>query len=300
MITRTLPILCVVLLCAGGAVAATCGGHGTRETMVVSPKWLAGHLKDPDLVILAVGEKKDYDAGHIPGSQFLEYKEIGEKGPTGLTLELPPMARLAEVFAKYGVSNSSRVVVYRLNDWLTQAGRTLMTLDAMGLGGNASLLDGRLETWRQDGGEVTTEIPRVKPGRIEPCPQDDVIANLEFVKGNLHAPGVRILDARSSEAYYGDPKAARVGFRAGHIEGAGNVHYDSLVSEDGKLRPLPEIQAKFEAAGVKAGDRVVTYCFIGQQASALYWISRYAGYDTRLYDGSMDEWSRHEELPVVK
>ena len=286
------------LFFAAGAVAATCGGHGTRETLVVSPKWLADHAKDANLVILAIGDKKDYGDAHIPGSQFFEYKDVGEKGPTGLTLELPPMPRLAETFARYGVSIDSRVVVYRLKDSLTQAARVLVTLDAMGLGKNASMLDGNLENWKQEGGSVTTEIPTVKPGKIEPCPQDDVIAGLDFVRANLHQSGVRILDARSPDAYRGDPKAARPGFRAGHIEGAGNVHYDTLLTDKGKLLPASEIQAKFQAAGVKPGDRVVTYCFIGQQASALYWISRYAGYDTRLYDGSMDEWSKHPELPV--
>ena len=43
---------------------------------------------------------------------------------------------------------------------------------------------------------------------------------------------------------------------------------------------------------------MVTYCFIGQQASALYTVARYLGYDARIYDGSMDEWTKHPELPV--
>jgi thiosulfate/3-mercaptopyruvate sulfurtransferase len=288
------------LFFAAYAAAATCGGHGTPESMIVSPKWLAAHLADPNLVILAVGERKDYDAGHIPGSQFVVYKDIGETSSTGLILELPSMSRLAEVFGNYGVSNNSRVVVYRLTDWLTPSARVLMTLDAMGLGRNAAMLDGNVEIWKEEGGAVTTDVPTVKPGKIDPCPQDDVIADLAFVRDNLHAPGVRILDARSPEAYNGDPKSVRPGVRAGHIEGAGNVHYDSLLTPKGKLLPVADLQAKFTAAGVKPGDRVVTYCFIGQQASALYWFSRYLGYDTRLYDGSMDEWSKHDELPIVK
>jgi thiosulfate/3-mercaptopyruvate sulfurtransferase len=50
---------------------------------------------------------------------------------------------------------------------------------------------------------------------------------------------------------------------------------------------------------VKQGDRVVTYCHIGQQGSLLYFASRYAGYQTSLYDGSFEDWSGRSELPLV-
>ena len=205
------------------------------------------------------------------------------------------------MFSKLGVGNDSRVVVYRLKDWLTQAARIIMTLDAMGLGKNAGLLDGSLATWKAEGRATTqatsNDAPVAKPGKLMPCPQSDVIADLNFVKANLHQAGVRILDARDPKVYSGE--TARTGMPAGHIQGAGNVHYDSLLdAQTGKLKPVEELQAKFRDAGVKPGDRVVTYCFIGQQASALYLVSRYLGYDTRLYDGSWDEWTQHPELPT--
>ena len=287
----------LALFGAGIAAAATCGGHGTIESLFVSTKWLADHSKDANLVVLAVGNQADYDAGHIPGSQFIEMRSIGVKGPTGLTLELPPMEQLVEAFGKLGVSNDSRVVVYYLTDWLTPSSRIILTLDAMGLGPNAALLDGGFATWKSEGRAVSTEVPVVKPGKLAPCPQNDVIADLAFVKANLHQPGVRILDARDPKVYNGEN--ARSGMPAGHIQGAGNVYYDTLLDEKtGKVKPVSELQAKFSAAGVKPGDKVVTYCFIGQQASALYLVSRYLGYDTRLYDGSWDEWSKHPELPT--
>src|ERR1035437_10983647 len=124
----------LALFLAGAAAAATCGGHGTRESLIVSTKWLADHIKDANLVVLAVGEKADYDAEHIAGSHFIEYKMVGVKGETGLTLELPPMDKLAEGFSKLGVGNESRVVVYRLKDWLAQGARILLSLEAIGLG----------------------------------------------------------------------------------------------------------------------------------------------------------------------
>ena len=83
-------VFALFLLRTVAVAAATCGGHGTQESLIVSTGWLANHMKDANLVVLAVGDRSDYDAEHIAGSQFIEYRSVGVKGVSGLTLELPP------------------------------------------------------------------------------------------------------------------------------------------------------------------------------------------------------------------
>jgi thiosulfate/3-mercaptopyruvate sulfurtransferase len=55
----------------------------------------------------------------------------------------------------------------------------------------------------------------------------------------------------------------------------------------------------FARTGIKPGDRVVSYCHIGMQATMVYFAARYLGYDARLYDGSWEDWSAHQELPAA-
>lgn len=295
---KSLTILAALALMPLAAPAATCGGHGTRENMFVSAQWLAGHLKDKNLVVLAVGDEKDYKEAHIPGSLFLDYRQTHEvKSASGLQVEMLPMAAVAKVFAALGVSNDTRVVLYWVTDWFSPTGRIYLTLDAMGLGPNVSILDGAMPAWKTEGRPVTADLPSaLTPGKLEPCAQTDIVADLDYVKNHLHSPGVRIVDARAPEVYSG--ANVRSGIMGGHIEGAANIYYNNLLNDQGKLKPAADLQKIFTDAGVKPGDRVVTYCFIGQQASALYTVARYLGYDTRLYDGSMDEWTKHPELPV--
>jgi len=91
----------------------------SRDTLVVTPAWLSQHLHDPDLVVLQVGVKDTYDAGHIPGARFLDWMDFHnmDQKPGDLTLEMPPVATLHDAFEKVGVSDRSRVVIYASDEY---------------------------------------------------------------------------------------------------------------------------------------------------------------------------------------
>src|ERR1035441_4507823 len=286
---------CAVLL---RAAAPVWGGHGDRASMIVSTAWLAEHGKDSGLVILSVGQKQDYDAGHIPGALFLDYTDIRTMAPAGQepNVELPPMAQLKDVFEKLGVNNDSHIILYVAKDQLTLTTRAFLPLDAMGFGARASILDGGFPLWQKEGRAITKDVRPVTRGKLDVCPQNDVIASRDYVRDNLHHPGVDIVDGRTAEFYTG----TRIpqGQRAGHIPGASNLPYSTLVDADGKWRSADELRKQMEDVGIKPGDRVVSYCHIGQQATVVYFVARYLGMDARLYDGSWEDWSAHTDLPA--
>src|SRR5262245_50691718 len=200
--------------------APACGGHGDRSTMLVTTQWLSGHLTDPHLVILAVGQKADYDAGHLAGAQYLDYASIrlmpGPGQPNNL--ELPPMPDLVKVFSALGVANDSRIVLYVSKDMVSPLTRVYLTLDAMGLARQTSILDGGLPVWKSEGRPVTTDVRQPQPGKLDACPQSDVIVDVDYVKSHLRQPGVDIIDARNPEYYTGEKPGNNQ--RPGHIPGA--------------------------------------------------------------------------------
>ncbi len=296
---RWIVLMSVAAAAAYGA-APGCGGHGDPSTMLATADWLAGHAKDPNLVLLAIGQKTEFDQGHIPGSQFLDYNSIVLRATAERpnSYELPPMADLAAAFAQLGVSNSSRIVLYMTKDYVSPTTRVYLTLDAMGLGPRTSLLDGGFPAWKAGGGAVTTEVVAPKAGKVTPCAQSDVIADIAYVKSNLRQKGVTLADARTANFYSGETPGRNM--RAGHIPGAVSLPYVTLVDEQNKFHSIEQLRKQFSEAGIQKGDRVVSYCHIGQQATVLYFVARFLGYDARLYDGSFEEWSRHTELPVEK
>jgi thiosulfate/3-mercaptopyruvate sulfurtransferase len=187
--------------------AQSCGGHGGPQTLVVSTDWLAAHLRDPKLTILAVCDRAAYDRAHIPGAAFLRSQDLSSR-LSALTLELPPMADLADTFGALGIGNDSRIVVYVGGGGrVIQATRTYLTLDAMGLGAQTSILDGGFDAWQSEGRPTSAESPAVKRGTLTPCPQSDVIVDSAYVSSNLRHRGVDIVDARAPEFYTGQSTA---------------------------------------------------------------------------------------------
>jgi thiosulfate/3-mercaptopyruvate sulfurtransferase len=283
------------ILCAAAFASST---HGTHESLLVSTGWLADHLKDSNLVVLSIGDPKDYASGHIPGAILLDFASIQTPpGPGKLTLELPPAADLAETFSKLGISDDSRIVLYYTADnFASRTTRAYLTLDSIGLGGSTSILDGGFAAWKNENRPVATAAPAIAQGRVTAHPQADVIADLDYVRANLQHPGVHMIDARNPEYYSG--ASTSPGKRAGHIPGSTNLTFSTLLDSSGKFKSPEVLASMFRDAGVRPGDRVVSYCHIGQQATVVYFVARYLGYDARMYDGSWEEWSAHTELPA--
>jgi thiosulfate/3-mercaptopyruvate sulfurtransferase len=296
---RLLFALTVIVFASSFAPSARAVGKPkVRESLIVSTEWLAAHLKDDSLVLLHVGDKDEYLAGHIPGAQFIALADISTPRGSGLALELPPLAQLKTAFEKLGVTDKSRIVVYFGKDWISPTTRVFFTLDYLGLGDRAAILDVGLPAWRAEGKSVTSVVSEPKPGRFTPRPKSQLVVDAAWVSANLNQPGVMILDARASKFYTGAEAGSMP--RAGHIPSAKNIPFSSVVEDSNKFKSVSALQELFDAAGVKPGDSLTTYCHIGQQASVLYFVARYLGYEAHLYDGSFEDWSHRPELPVEK
>lgn len=262
--------------------------------LVVSGDWLARRLDSPRQVIIhALSQRADYDAGHVPGARPLLFATYAVQ-LDGLSSQMAPVAQLDSALEAIGVGDGDHVVIYGQP---LQVARLFVTLEYLGLKGKVSVLDGGIDAWRKAGHPVSTEVPTVARGSFTPRVDTSVVADAAYVGAAATRAGVKILDARAPEFFLGE-SAGRMP-RAGRIPGARNVPFSTLTGELTTQREEGEVRRLFTQAGVAAGDTVVTYCHIGMQASLLYLAARRLGFDARMYDGSFEEWSRKSELPVV-
>ncbi|NTV65542.1 MAG: sulfurtransferase, partial [Oscillochloris sp.] len=163
------------------------------------------------------------------------------------------------------------------------------------------VLDGGLLKWQAEGRPLSGAQPAVAPAvftpRTQPALRRSVAQVLAALGGDM-----LLIDARNEREFCGEESRAA---RGGHIPGARNVFYQSLLSaEDHTFAAPAELRAHFAAAGIDltaSQDReVVVYCNGGVSATPVGLAYELAtGRRAALYDGSWNEWGNDESKPIA-
>jgi len=266
-----------------------------RSQMIVSTSWLQQHLADTDLVVLYIGrDRSRFDAGHIPGSVFVRLDDLVEQRENSLN-DLPSVSDLQALFENVGVGDSSRIVLTGDSQGLL-ATRAYFTLDYLGHGNQAALLDGGAEKWLAESRTASKEEAHPRRGHLTPRVQPEVListSQMQDVSRGLanDRHEYTLLDARPVAEYDGIVASDAVP-KAGHIAGAHSLFWKKLIRSDADPQLLnpDDLQRQFLSAGAAAGSFVVTYCRTGMQSSFTYFVAKYLGYSAAMYDGSVYEW----------
>ena len=276
---------------------------------LVTADWLKQHLDDPNQLVLHVSmERFTYDAGHIPGSVFTP---MGEFHGHSHSDQLPDPAAIAAALGRLGVTNNTRVVL--VGDPLGNS-IFFVALDYVGHGGKVAVLDGGLAAWREAGGTLSKEAVAAKPATFTPSVRTDIVVDAKWLKENLGDKKLALLDVRTRAEYDGTANERLP--RKGHIPGAKFLPWLETFDvrdvpkgpsgeradnspESARLRPRAELQQLLAAAGAKNDGVVVSYCTVGMRASHMYFVARLLGLPAKIYVGSMADWTRNANNPVV-
>jgi thiosulfate/3-mercaptopyruvate sulfurtransferase len=267
------------------------------QDVIVSPQWVNDNISDPNLVIIQPSFLKlDYDNEHIKGARYLWPDWLTANSPEG-TYNPPDPKEATKVLQGLGINKNSKIVLCHAFGDVSITARMFLTFEYLGLKGQVHYLNGGLVAWKKAGFPVTKELPSVKKGNFVASVADPVLVDKNYVLNSLQKRSADVVDARMKRFYDGEPTGNP---RDGHIAGALNLPYTDMIDSTNSIKSMEVLSKNFSAVVPDKGKEIVTYCFIGQTASVIYLTGRSLGYNVKLYDGSMQEWSRIPELPMEK
>lgn len=244
---------------------------------------LAERLRRPDVVVLDVRARSEYEREHVPGS---------------LSFPDPPSP---ELLGERGLSGQDEVVLYGEPK---DVGRAFLALEAAGVE-RVRVLDGGFDAWRVGRFPVETEARERSSRRFEASRKEPVEVGLPWLQARFGEPGVEVLDLRGG---WGEGYEAPPDFSAGHVPhslpfdprtllaGAGVLPRPAMArAKLGRLGPRPDTVVDLDATFVLYGK--------GEDDPGLglgYLLLRLAGVDVRIFPGGWEEWARSPESPVVR
>ena len=257
-----------------------------------------------DIVLLdARAEAGAYEQGHLRGAQKADpnrdlsaASEPGFDPSNGGRHPLPSVEKWATTLGNWGITPSSKVIVYDAQSGANAAARAWWMLRSIGHR-DVALLDGGVQAAIDAGIDVTTDTPSIETKPAYPITAwQRPTVDLYRVDALRNDPQWKVLDVRSAERFRGETEP--IDPIAGHIPGAVNLPY---------VENLESVRFK-EAAALRAlytrlldgtsPDHLAVHCGSGVTACHTLLALELAGLEgASLFVGSWGEWCRHPELP---
>jgi thiosulfate/3-mercaptopyruvate sulfurtransferase len=238
--------------------------------------------------------------GHIPGSQHVDIPTEFSDATDSLHYSHPEPQAVADALAALGIGKHTKVVVYDSTDTMFAA-RLWYLLHWIGV--DTAVLDGGLRAWVAAGNHLDTG----EGERAEPVDRWQAKAERRAWLSKQELLEREVGDNRPlvcglTPAAFAGTSPSRYS-RRGHIPGSVNVSARDLFTSDGTVKSRVELILAYDAAGVDVADRseeVLLYCGGGISASAnALTLAAIGTTAVRIYDGSLEEWSADEALPLA-
>jgi thiosulfate/3-mercaptopyruvate sulfurtransferase len=271
--------------------------------------WLAQHLHDPQLGVIAILSRHPQDGGAtvaVEGAHAFHWKELlwDER-----QRQFVGANTLRRRLRAAGVDPDRHLVLYGDHSQFGFYARWVLLRAGLH---NVSVLDGGLRAWRASElpviplSTVHTPLPPAD-GDLQPPAhaQDDIRASRDQLLQRLGDDSLQILDIRTQEEYDGQrvgPDGGNHGAeRAGHIPGARLFPFASLLDEHSRLLPVASLRALADAAGLDAQRETVVYCRLSHRSTlAFFALTELLGFSkVRVYDGSWTEWGSLVGAPIA-
>lgn len=281
---------------------------GAANQPLVDTAWLTAHRDDGDVVIIDIRDNVENtdlgDKPYIAEAVVAPYEKAGWRTTVdGVPGQVPPAEEISATIGKLGISATDHVVIV---PWGTDssdfgtATRVYWTFKYLG-DNNVSILDGG---WRQydAAGGPRAAAPASRPAvTFIANVQPRLRATTADVEAALR-DGSSLIDGRPTAQFEGKAKSPAVRV-AGTLPGAVSLPNSDFYSADHARFAKPEaVAALADKVGLKADGKTIAFCNTGHLASVVWFgFSEILGdKNASLYDGSMSEWTRDPNRPVVQ
>ena len=240
---------------------------------------------------------ESYKRSHIPSASFLDLQRELSDNSSKYKFTLLNSDDLAESFKKNGIGEPFHIIYYSRNgmQWSTRLWWMTYYLGYK----NISILDGGINEWEKSGMPVEKKERKYNPTEFDLSVNPKIFVDKNYVINSINDSSSILINALTEDLHKGyNPRYGR----PGRIPKSINIPFHSLIDNGSyKFKSYNELINKFNQKQVHVNKKIINYCGGGISATLNAFVLYQLGFnDIKIYDNSMSEWAKDENLPIEK